>query len=64
MEMSHGDAIMILKKRRSSKTQKLLALDYLLNNEMVHDMDCIPKPVMWDLVKFLFKELTHGCKDF
>ena len=58
-EMSHGDAVMILKQQTIPKEIKLKALGVIINNELATDYRCLKSREIWELVKFLYKEIEN-----
>ena len=55
--MTHGDAIMIISSKTTTTAAKLQALDVIINDEHKCDYMCIRQPVMWDLLKTVYKKL-------
>ena len=58
--MTHGDAIIILRSATSSEIEKLKALKVIFENELKYDYNCLTKPQLWALVKFMYKEMKDG----
>ena len=58
--MTHGDAIIILRSATSSEREKLKALKVIFENELKYDYNCLTKPQLWALVKFMYKEMKDG----
>ena len=62
-EISHGDAVMILKRKTIPKEVKLRALAVLLDNELETDCKCFRKQELWELIKFLYKVMREKGED-
>ena len=58
MEMTHGDAMITLRTSTSSREDKLRALKVIFENEFETDYKCFKKIHMWELVRFLYCEVT------
>ena len=58
--MTHGDALLILRTKTSSRKDKLEALKVIFENELKYDYNCLTKPQLWALVKFMYKEMKDG----
>lgn len=58
MGMTHGDAITIL-RTSSSREEKLKALEVIFENELEYDYNCLTKPHLWALVRFMYKEIKN-----
>ena len=54
--MTHGDAIIILKNRASTRQQKLEAMEVIFNDEMKWDYNRLKRFDLWELTKFIYKE--------
>ena len=59
MEMTHGDAIVILRTETSEVEDKLEALKVIFDNELKYDYNCLTKPQLWRLVRFLYREFER-----
>ena len=59
-EMSHGDAVMELKKITNTREKKLEALDVIFSGELKFDYNCLKKKDLWELTRFLYKEIKRG----
>lgn len=53
--MTHGDAIMIMADKRSTDYAKIKALEYIVENEHPSDINYISKPIMWNMLKLVFR---------
>ena len=51
--MTHGDAIMIIKRRTDTVAKRLEALNLLVNDAHEYDLKSFHKIDLWETVKFL-----------
>ena len=63
MELSQGEAVTILKRKSSSTESKLKALNIIFNDEKLRTFNRLSKLEMWELCKFMYKELLAGYGD-
>ena len=58
--MTHGDAVMIIKRRTDLKATRLEALNIIFNGELKNDFNCLSKRDLWESVKFLLNEINKN----
>ena len=63
MDMSHGDALTILKCRTSSMKNKLKALNVIFTAEPKFVYSRLTKNDLWLMAKSLYEELLNGYED-
>lgn len=54
--MTHGDAVMVISNPSTTLEAKLRALDVIINDEHPSDYMHIRQPIMWDLLKMIYKD--------
>lgn len=59
-EMSHGDAVMVLREKTSPAKLKLKALEVIFDGELKYDYNCLNKQDLWDLTRFLYREISKA----
>ena len=58
--MTHGDAVMIIKRRTDPVEKRLEALKLIMDSEFKYDLNCLSKRDLWETVKYLYKEINIG----
>lgn len=58
--MTHGDAIIIIKRRTDSLEKRMEALNLIFDDDFKHDYYCLNKLDLWETAKFLYKEVVNG----
>lgn len=58
MGMTHGDAVVILRTPTTTKEEKLKALKFIFESKFEYDYNCLTKPYLWELVRFMYLEMS------
>lgn len=54
--MTHGDAVLIISNPCTTLDAKMQALDVIIEDELPSDYLHIRQPIMWDLLKLIYKD--------
>lgn len=55
--MTHGDAVMILKRPTATKSEKYEALEIVFGRGSMQDFNVLNKKVLWKTCEYLYKEV-------